>query len=126
MTNIIQLPQLSAVFTVATNGDWDDVIQFFQSNGTDPLDITGIAFKGALRLTAANPVVVLEVGTADGTLVNGGADGKLTWAVAAEKMKDLSPVPHVFDLIAIADGKQRNLFQLAGPARVNVNEGVTR
>ncbi len=122
-TNIGLLPQLSDSFVVATNGDWRDQIVFV-NNGA-PLDITGIRFKGQLRSAASDFIIRLIVSTDDGTLVNGGSNGSLTFAVPYSLLQPIPPGAYVFDLLAMADNETVNLFQ-AAPAQVTVNEGVTR
>ncbi len=133
MTNILMLPQLQATFVIANNGDWTDQIQFLQPDPNDPngqtlipLDLTGITFRGQIRPSALSPVVLLEIGTDDSTLVNSGQDGKLTWNVFAIKFNGMEGGSGVFDLLAFGDGHTINLFQKAGPASVTINEGITK
>ncbi|MDR3488829.1 MAG: hypothetical protein P4M05_28490 [Bradyrhizobium sp.] len=137
MTNIALLPYISGSFTVATNSDWDDSIQFNQPspNETLPLDISDIDFFAQLRASPVSPNILMALSTINGLLINGGKAGTLTWNVPAyprttapfDNMRSLQSAisPLVMDVVAVADGRVRNLFEKAGPASVSINPGVT-
>jgi hypothetical protein len=126
MTNILLLPQIRASFVVVSNGDWRDEIEFTQAPvSLLPLDITGIAFHAQMRSAIRDAVIVLDMSTTNGKLQNGGANGRLTWAVPADDLKQVSG-DYVMDILAIADGMTINICQKAGPAAITVNKGVTR
>lgn len=76
-----------------------------------PLDITGIRFAMAMRATAGQATIALSADTLDGTLINGGASGVLGIAVPLSVMEKVatSPadVPYALDIVALADGEQR-------------------
>lgn len=78
-----------------------------------------------VRASAADLTIQLSLSTEDGTLVNGGTTGALTFAVPVAQMSRLGAGSYVLDLIAIADGQQINLF-LAQPATLTHAQGVTR
>lgn len=119
MTNILLLPQLSASFTIANNDDWLDQIQFLQPGEATPLDITGIDFRGVL--VGGNGAVLLSMQTADGTLVNGGATGVLSFNVRRFPTEGgvltctsvLKPGTAQVELLASADGYYVNLLKLS-------------
>ena len=90
-----------------------------------PLDITGIEFKAELRALVGGNEVYLIAQTSDGTLVNGGASGLLTFAVPQETLAKVFPGDYVMDILAIADGKTINLHRSQGPATVTITAGVT-
>lgn len=126
MTNIGQLPQLTGSFSLANNADWRCYLQFvLASNPSESLDLTGIAFSMQVRPAVGNAEVVLDISTGDGTLVNGGTNGMLSWAVPLSALATLPPGNYVADLIATGDGQTINLFETA-PAQINVIQGVTR
>jgi len=123
-TNILQLPQLSGSLNVTTNADLRVTLQFVAAGTNTPLDLTGIAFESEWRLASDNNQVGLRLTTANGLLINGGANGSLSWLVPAAQLKQLASGAYVSDLLAIADGATINLFQGA-PMTVNVTGGVT-
>lgn len=89
-----------------------------------PLDLTGIAFRAELRSSEADEQVFLVMGTADGTMLNGGADGTLGFNVPRANLAHLSPRSYVMDVVATADGHTINMFPV-GPCSVTVVSGVT-
>ncbi len=138
-TNILQLPQLEASFSVTTNSDWRDVLQFQwpqgSANAGQPLDITGIAFEAQLRPSATDAEVLLDISTANGLLQVDGSLGQLAFAVpelapATGPTGCTASLPAgasaVMDIIATADGVILNLGQVAGPFTVAIAGGVTR
>jgi hypothetical protein len=124
MTNILQLPQLSGSLIVATNADLRVAVQFVQAGTTTALDLTGIDFVQEWRLATDTTAIGLRLTTDNGLLVNGDANGTLSWLVPESKAKAIEPGAYVADLLAIADGAVVNLFQNA-PLTVTVNGGVT-
>lgn len=136
MTNVLALPQLTASFIASTNSRIGDAIQFVVST-TDltPVDITGINFEAVYRPTADDPRVAMRCSTYDGSLINGGVTGTLSWAVPAERTgldkqpwsaAHLTPGTYVMGLVASADGVVVDLFEKSGPAVVTVSRGVVR
>lgn len=125
MTNVLLLPQLSGSVILATNADFRLAVQFVQAGTTTTaLDITGIAFRQQWRLAASTGDIGLELSTDNGLLVNGGANGVLSWAVPAGISKTIPPGAYLGDLLAEADGAIVNLF-VAAPLTVTVNGGLT-
>lgn len=96
-----------------------------------PLDLTGIYFKQQIRPSASNALVLLEMSTANGFMVNGGSSG-VVGAYVPPSALDRLPLadpsrPLVTDIIATAsDGGPINLMAQSGPATVSVLAGVTR
>lgn len=124
MTNVLQLPQLSGSLTVATNADLRVSVQFVVAGTTNPLDLTGIDFIQEWRLASDQTAIGLRLTVVNGMLVNGGANGTLSWLVLEATAKTIPPGAYVADLLAIADGAVVNLFQNAALV-VTVNGGVT-
>lgn len=131
-TNILSLPQLSASFTIATDADWRDQIQFLAPAGNVPLDISGIVFKSMLK--AANGNILLTATTDDGTMVSGNTSGTLSWAIprfpgtgSPASTSGLPPGAAQLDLLAYDSGAKIyvNLFTKAGPASVTIIQGIT-
>jgi hypothetical protein len=124
MTNILLLARSGNVgaFTVVTDADWLD--QILPALGATPIDLTGIAFSANMRAAAGGNDVYLQLSTANGTLVNGGVTGKLSFNVPVTTMAALLPGNYVIDVLATADGHTINLYQ-SGPATVTVDEGIT-
>ena len=139
-TNISQLGQFSASFSVVTNADWRDVLQFVWAPGTanagQPLDITGISFRAQLRATAADAQVLLDISTTNSLFVVDGQLGQLAFAVpefapaGAATPYQMAGLPAgitgVMDIIASGDGQTINLGQYGGPFEVAISTGVTR
>ncbi|MGH7223703.1 MAG: hypothetical protein ACRELF_10780, partial [Gemmataceae bacterium] len=67
----------------------------------------------------------LDVSTTAGTLVNGGANGMLTFAVPLAEYEQVPPGNYVFDIVATASDGVVNLYG-GTPATLIVSEGVTR
>lgn len=65
------------------------------------------------RSTADETVIGLRLTTANGFLVNGGANGTLAWAVPEATMASVPPGVYAADLLALGDGDVINLFQNA-------------
>jgi hypothetical protein len=124
VTNVLVLPQLSGSLIVATNADLRVAVQFVQAGTTNALDLTGIDFVQEWRLASQPSAIGLRLTNANGLLVNGGANGTLSWLVPEATAKEIEPGAYVADLLAIADGAVVNLFQNA-PLTVTVNGGVT-
>jgi hypothetical protein len=76
-----------------------------------PIDLTGIRFVMQMRTATPSAQILVSADTNDGTLVNGGTSGVLGLAIVASTMATvpISPdnTPHVLDVLAIADGDQR-------------------
>lgn len=130
MSNIYALASITAMdLTLHTNSDWRDAIQFFQSDGVTPLDITGIVFHATMRPTVSSsspigsPIVTLDMSTTNGLLKNGGNTGILQWNVSAQKMNDITPGTYIMDILAIAE-IEVNMNQ--SPATIEVKQGVTQ
>lgn len=123
-TNVLLLPQLSGSLVLATNADFRLTVQFVESGTTNPLDITGIAFRQQWRLASNAEDIGLDLSTGNGLLVNGGVTGTLSWLVLAETAKTIPPGSYLGDLLAEADGAVVNLF-VAAPLGVTVNGGLT-
>lgn len=124
MTNVLALPQLSGSLIVATNADLRVAVQFVQAGTTNALDLTGISFVQEWRLASDPTAIGLRLTTDNGLLVNGHANGTLSWLVLEATAKAIEPGAYVADLLAIADGAVVNLFQNAA-LTVTVNGGVT-
>lgn len=91
-----------------------------------PLDLTGISFGLQVRPSADSPVLLLDVSTAAGTMINGGATGQLAFNVPPDSLSDLAVGNYVADIVATGDGRVVNLFQTNGPASLIVRQSVTR
>ena len=139
MTNIAQLPtQVEGYFTIASNADWRDVIQFQWAAGTanagQPIDLTGITFSAKVKTsTAIGGKLLLDMSTANGLLVVDAALGTLAFAVPWQQPSAGPPgctstLPNetaaMMDILAFGDGQRVNLFQ-QGPASVAIASGVT-
>lgn len=123
-TTVLALPQLSGSLAIATNGDLRESLLFTQADKVTPLDLSGITFKMQVRLTSDPTQVALDLSTDNGLLINGGANGILTWLVPAVETAQIAPGAYEADLLAIAAGAQINLCQ-NGSITVTVNEGLT-
>lgn len=124
--NILLLPQLSAQFIQGNNSDWLDKIQLTLPDGVTPIDLTGLTFRITIRQNADDVITILELSTTDGTLLNGGTNGVITFNVPALTLLRLSAGDYVMDLIARNEaGTTVNLFMIA-PAKLTLTQGVTR
>lgn len=123
MTNILLLPQIAGSFACANNADWRDELLFVDSSN-NPLDLTGIVFHQQWRSATTSPLIVLDISTTNGFLVNGGVAGTLSWEVPASIMQTVAAGAYVGDLVAEADGAVVNLFS-STPAALTVNQGLT-
>ena len=139
MTNIAQLPtQVEGAFTIATNADWRDCIQFQWAAGTanagQPIDLTGITFSAKVKTsTAVGGKLLLDMSTQNGLLVVDAALGTLSFAVPWAQPTNGTPgctatlpseTAAMMDILAFGDGQRMNLFQ-QGPASVTIALGVT-
>lgn len=124
MTNILALPQISGSLSLATNGDLRASLGFTQANSSTAIDLTGIAFRMQVRLASDATQIALDLSTDNGLLINGGANGLLSWVVPAAMTAQIAPGAYVADLLAIADGATINLCA-AAPLAVTVTQGVT-
>jgi hypothetical protein len=88
------------------------------------IDLTGIEFLCHVRPSPGSGVLHLRAQTADGTLINGGTSGLLSFNILQQTMSLLPARSLVVDIIAIADGHTINLFPNA-PATCVVQAGVT-
>jgi len=132
-TNLLLLPQLTASFDWSCGDDVLDAIEFVVAPAsTTPLSIAGIEFEATLSRAIDSPAVA-RMSTANGFLVNGGANGILSFAVPGERPSTdapalctarLTPGSYVMGLIARADGKSVNLFLASGPATVTLAQKV--
>jgi hypothetical protein len=123
MTHVLALPQVSPSLAIATNADLRGSLTFAPSGGGAAIDVTGIAFHMQIRLASDETQIALDLSTANGLLINGGADGVLAWVVPAAQTAEIAPGAYVADLLAIADGATVNLCQ--APLAVTVTKGVT-
>lgn len=135
-TNIDYLPQITASFILSTQSTIGDVIRFVTAEGsTTPLDITGIAFDAIYRPSEDDERVLLRLSTDDGTLVNGGVLGTLSWSLPEYRKSILDVVwasgalaagTYGMWLKARADGKMVDLCEREGPASVTVRRSGAR
>jgi len=126
VTNILKIPQMTAIFHIARNADWVDHIVFPKpDDAATVLDITGIDFYAQLRPLEDDPNILVDMSTDNNMLVNSGMTGILSWRVPYSIMRWVKISSGVLDILAIADGHRVNLFQEAGPAEVIVRSGVT-
>ncbi len=124
MTNVLALPQIAGELAIATDGDLRASLLFTQAGGSTPLYLTGIEFRMQVRLASDPTQIALDLSTDNGLLINGGANGLLSWLILAPQAAQIAPGAYVADLLAIADGAQINLCQ-AAPIAVTVTAGVT-
>jgi hypothetical protein len=89
-----------------------------------PLDLTGIEFRSMLRSAEGDAQVYLETSTAEGTMINGGQSGVLSWNVKQPQMADVRAGDYVLDILAYGDGNTVNLLP-GDPAQVTLSDGVT-
>jgi hypothetical protein len=101
-----------------------------------PLDLTGIKFSSAVRLTAMSTQVLLLASTDLGTMTNGGVGGQFGWNVPAaavlaaawpRTLAAQGVLSCVADVIAEdASGARLNLCADGGPIALNINLSITR
>jgi hypothetical protein len=89
-----------------------------------PLDLTGIEFRSMLRSAEGDAQVFLEMSTAEGTMVNGGLSGVLSWNVKQPQLAQVAAAQYVLDILAAGDGNTINLLP-GNPAQVTLSDGVT-
>ncbi len=123
MSNILLLPQLAGSFAAANNGDWRDALLFVDANN-NPIDLTGIVFHQQIKAAGAPQTILLDLSTANGLLVNGGASGTLSWDIPVAQMGLVAAGSYIADLVASDGTDTVNLFAGA-PATVTINQGVT-
>lgn len=123
-TQILNLPPLSGSLTIVNNADWRQTWPFAGSGGA-AIDITGIAFEMQIRSADDDTMIVLDLSTANGGLVAGGAAGTLQAIAPYAMTSQIPPGAYLADIVATADGARVNCFP-AGPASVTVVAGVTQ
>jgi hypothetical protein len=88
-----------------------------------PLDLTGIGFVANLRIAAGSAQVFLVAHTGNGTLVNGGKIGTLSFNVPRQIMQSVPAGSYVMDILAADATTVINLFPQI-PATVTIFSGV--
>ncbi len=83
---------------------------------TDTAGSTGISFELQVRPTSSSPVLSLDVSTAAGTIINGGAVGQINFNVPPAAFANIPAGTYSADLVAKGDGITLNLFQTNGAA----------
>lgn len=120
-TNVLLLPIVELEATVFNNAGWYDQVAILSAGVALPLD--GIALHGQLRSRyAANPLVALDLTTANGRLTNSGATGIAGFYVGADLIGELQPGDYVFDVLAAADGVTLPFIR----GTIHLLQGVTR
>ena len=126
MSNINLLPQLAANITIANNADWTDSLLITLPDNVSPVDITGLNFRVTIRSEVESVLTLLQLSTIDGTLINGGVTGVVSFNVPALMLLRIPAQTAAFDMVAQdGDGKVVNLFALS-PGVLIINQGVTR
>lgn len=106
----------NALFSPVTNAELALTFQ------PPPLDLTGIGFVANLRAVAGGTQVFLVAQTGNGTLVNSGKLGTLTFNVPRTMMNAVPAGSYVMDILAADATTVVNLFQV--PATVTVLAGI--
>jgi len=75
--------------TIYQGSNFSQELTFLQSAGGAPLDLTGLAVRMQIRKTKAASAVMIELTTANGRLVSGGALGTVTMQLNAEETATL-------------------------------------
>ena len=123
MTNILALRPVSGAFNLTTDSDWRTSFAFTDATSA-AIDITGIAFHLQARSAAGASVIALDLSTANGGLINGGASGILTLIAPVTMMESVAPGVYVADIVAEADGATINCCG-ASPLALTVAQGIT-
>ncbi len=89
-----------------------------------PLDLTGIGFVSNLRRNAGSAQVWLIAQTGNGTIINGGMLGTMTFNVPGSMMRNVPAAVYVMDILAADANYTINLFPNA-PATVTVGSGIS-
>ena len=87
-TRILDLPQQSGSTGFTNNADWRFAWAFAASGAA--IDLSGIAFRMQLRSAADETAIALDLSTANGGLVSGGATGVLTTVVAVADVQAIA------------------------------------
>lgn len=120
-TNVLLLPSIAIEATLFTNAGWYDQVAILSAGVPLPLD--GIALHGQLRSRyAANPLVALDLTTANGRLTNSGATGIAGFYVGPDVIGTLAPGDYVLDVLAAADGVSLPFMR----GTIHLLQGVTR
>jgi len=120
-TNILYMPTVIMTMTAATNADWLDGLEYWdQQTPPQPIDMGGIEFEMEMRTTAPAATVVLKATTDNGLIVVYANTWQLI--VPAPTMSLIPPASYVFDMLAVADGRIRNIAN----GTVDIVLGVTR
>lgn len=122
MTAILDLPAVSGSFNLVAYADWRAPILFAVAGG--PFDLSGIAFRAQMRLSASDPTIWLDLSTANGGLINQNDTGVLELVAPATMTRFVPPGAYVLDVVAQADGATVNVCGGA-PFTVIVTQGVT-
>ena len=115
-------------FTVSTNEDWVDTLQFQEGVEGDqtPVDLSGSSFLMHVRQEATQLAEVLILSTDNGRVIIEPAPedtGKLSIYVSQETVDDLDPGAYVFDMVwTMADSREVNLAS----GTLTVILGITR
>lgn len=125
-TAIRDLPTYELAAVLGSNEDWLDEIVFTQDDNVTPWDLTGIAFRARVRPSPDAREAWPELSTAAGTLVNGGATGKLSFRLLVAARAPIHPGSYVLDVLAEADGYTRAVVVLgaAQAANLTVRKGI--
>jgi len=120
-TNILYMPTVIMAMTAATNADWLDGLEYWdQQIPPQAIDMGGIEFEMEMRTSAPAATVVLKATTDNGLIVVYANTWQLK--VPAPTMSLIPPASYVFDMLAVADGRIRNI----ATGTVDIVLGVTR
>lgn len=89
-----------------------------------PLDLTGIDFIACLRTNDSSKTVLFTAQTRDGTMINGGLNGTLSFNVPRTKMSGVAAGVYVMDILGRDPQYTVNLFA-GGAAPVTVVNGIS-
>lgn len=81
------------VFYVIQQGaDWNEQLEFCNDDGS-VIDLTGCSADLQILQSAQNPIGLLELSTAAGTMALNGAAGRLNWLVPEAQTATFQPSP---------------------------------
>lgn len=79
-------------YKILQGDDWEEQVELANKGGSIP-DLTGCAVELQIFRNPQNPVVLLDLSTAEGTITLNGSAAQINWLVPASQTATFTPSP---------------------------------